>query len=127
MTRFLSRAVPIAVSAVAIFTGFAPRWLAFLGYLLALLLLFGNYYIDWAFLAFPFWVFLISIYILIDNLRRAGIISTRRAGRQSYCSLNTGSIERGMQLLEQLIDPSFAPKTFPIGAALLEAEIGLEE
>lgn len=63
----------------------------------------------------------------LRRLRRAGIISTRRAGRQSYCSLNTGSIERGMQLLEQLIDPSFAPKTFPTGTALLEAEIGLEE
>ncbi len=63
----------------------------------------------------------------LRKLRRAGIISTRRAGRQSYCSLNIGSIEHGMQLLEQLVDPSFAPKTFPTGAALLEAEIGLEE
>ena len=63
----------------------------------------------------------------LRKLRRAGIISTRRAGRQSYCSLNKRSIEHGMQLLEQLIDPSFAPETFPTGTALLEAEVGLEE
>jgi len=63
----------------------------------------------------------------LRKLRRAGIISTRRAGRQSYCSLNIHSIHHGMQLLERLIDPAFAPETYPVGTALLEAEIGLEE
>jgi hypothetical protein len=60
----------ITTSTVAIYTGFAPRWLAILGYLLSLLLLFGSYYIRWSFVVFPLWVLLISIYILIDNLRR---------------------------------------------------------
>jgi hypothetical protein len=58
--------------AVAIYTGFAPRWLAVLGYvlLLLLLLLFGSYYIRWSFAVFPLWVFLISLCILVENLRR---------------------------------------------------------
>ncbi len=56
-------------STVAIFTGFAPRWLAFLGYILSLLLLCFSYYVSWSFLVFPLWVFLISIYILLENTR----------------------------------------------------------
>jgi hypothetical protein len=59
----------ITTSTIAIYTGFAPRWLAVLGYVLALFLLFGSYYIDWSFAVFPLWVLLISIYILIDNIR----------------------------------------------------------
>lgn len=63
----------------------------------------------------------------LRKLRRAGIISTRRAGRQSYCSLNVHSIRHSIHLLEQLIDPAFAPEMFPTGSELLEAELGLEE
>jgi hypothetical protein len=60
----------ISTSTVAIYTGFAPRWIAFIGYALALLLLFGGYYAGWIFIVFPLWVFLISICILIENFRR---------------------------------------------------------
>ena len=60
----------ISTSTVAVYTGFAPRWIALLGYGLALILLFGSYYIAWSFVVFPFWVLLLSAYILIDNLRR---------------------------------------------------------
>ena len=59
-----------ATSTVAIYTGFVPRWLAVLGYVLSLILLFGSYYIRYSFVVFPLWVFLISICILVDNLRR---------------------------------------------------------
>jgi hypothetical protein len=59
----------ISTSTIAMYTGFAPRWLAFLGYILSLLLLFCSYYISWSFLVFPLWVFLTSIYILVDNIR----------------------------------------------------------
>ena len=59
----------VTTSTVAVYTGFAPRWLALLGYALSLLLLFGSYYLRWSFLVFPVWVFLISISILTDNLR----------------------------------------------------------
>jgi hypothetical protein len=60
----------ISTSTLTIRTGFAPRWIAFLGFACALLLLFSGRYIEWILLVFPLWVLLISIYILIDNLRR---------------------------------------------------------
>jgi len=60
----------ITASTLALTTGFTPRWLAIFGYILALLLLIGSYYISWSFVVFPVWVFLISFYILRDNLRR---------------------------------------------------------
>jgi hypothetical protein len=60
----------ITTSTVAIYTRFAPRWLAVFGYMLSLLLLFGSYYVRWNFVVFPLWVFLISLYILVDTLRR---------------------------------------------------------
>jgi hypothetical protein len=59
-----------STSTVVIYTGIAPRWIAFIGYLLALILLIGSYYINWGFAVLPIWVFLISVYILMDNLRR---------------------------------------------------------
>ena len=58
----------ISTSTVVIRTGIAPRWIAFLGFLLALMLLIGSFFISWSFAVLPFWVFLISVYILIDNL-----------------------------------------------------------
>src|SRR5258706_16046963 len=60
----------ISTSTVVIYTGIAPRWIAIIGYLLALVLLVGSYYISWSFAVLPVWVFLISVYILMDNLRR---------------------------------------------------------
>ena len=60
----------ITASTLALTTGFTPRWLAIFGYILALLLLIGSYYISWSFSVFPVWVFLISFYILRYNLRR---------------------------------------------------------
>ena len=60
----------ITTSTIALYTGIAPRWLAVFGYALALLLLFGSYYISWSFAVFPFWVFLLSVCILADNFRR---------------------------------------------------------
>src|SRR4029079_5021473 len=58
----------ISTSTVVIRTGIAPRWIAFLGFFLAAILLIGSYFIGWGIVVFPCWVFLISIYILIDNL-----------------------------------------------------------
>jgi hypothetical protein len=58
-----------STSTVVIYTGIAPRWIAYTGFLLALLLLLGSYYISWSFAVLPVWVFLISVYVLTDNLR----------------------------------------------------------
>lgn len=54
-------------STVVIYTGIAPRWLALLGYALALLLLFASYYIRWSFLLFPLWVLVFSSWIIIGK------------------------------------------------------------
>jgi hypothetical protein len=59
----------ISTSTVVVRTGIAPRWIAFLGLLLAVILLIGSFFISWSVAVFPSWVFLISVYILIDNLR----------------------------------------------------------
>jgi hypothetical protein len=62
----------ISTSTVVIYTRIAPRWIALLGYALALMLLFGSYFISWSFMVLPLWVFLISAVILSDNFRRPG-------------------------------------------------------
>jgi hypothetical protein len=59
----------ITTSTLAIYTGFAPRWLAILGYALALLLLFGSYYLSWSFVVFPVWVLVVSIHVLMIHMR----------------------------------------------------------
>ena len=61
----------ISTSTLAIRTGITPRWIVLVGYALALLILFGSGYIGWIVLVFPLWVLLISVYILIDQLRPA--------------------------------------------------------
>lgn len=68
----------ITTSTLAIYTEFAPRWIAFLGYGLALFILLGSYYLDWSLLIFPLWVLLISTYILLDDL--AAVSSTGPTG-----------------------------------------------
>lgn len=57
----------MSTSTVIIYTDIAPRWVAYLGFTLALLLLFGSSYFSWIFVAFPFWVFLISVCLLIEK------------------------------------------------------------
>jgi len=60
----------VTSSTVFLYTGIAPRWLAICGYALALLVLFGSYYISWSAFVFPAWVGVISIFMIIDNFRR---------------------------------------------------------
>ena len=67
----------ISTSTLAIRTGFAPRWIAFVGFAFALLLLLSGRYVEWIIMVFPLWVLLISIYILIDNLGRTSQSAAR--------------------------------------------------
>jgi hypothetical protein len=60
----------ISTSTIAVYTRFAPRWLALAGYVLSLVLLFGSYYLSWCFVVFPAWVFLISVSIFMENMSR---------------------------------------------------------
>jgi len=53
-------------------TGVLPRWLAFLGYGFAFVMLFRIGHIDrlgWVVMFLPLWILLISVYFLIDNYR----------------------------------------------------------
>ena len=70
----------ITVSTLAIYTGFASRWSAILGYVLALFLLIGSYYMSWSFVVFPLWVLLMSFLILRDNIRRSSEVAPSASG-----------------------------------------------
>jgi hypothetical protein len=59
----------IATSTLALRTGFIARWIAFVGYGVALLLLLSNRNMEGVMLVFPLWVLLVSLYILVGNLR----------------------------------------------------------
>jgi len=60
----------ISTSMIAIRIRIFPRWMAWLGFALALLLLLSTGYIFfWAPLVFPLWVLLVSLNILLSNLK----------------------------------------------------------
>jgi hypothetical protein len=63
-----------STSTIAIYTGVAPRYISYLGYGLALFLVFGSHYLDWSIFAFPAWVLLLSSHILADNLRSRSLV-----------------------------------------------------
>ena len=59
----------ISTSTVTLYTALAPRWIAFLGFGLAAIILLVGQHITWSIFILPAWVFVMSTYILIDNLR----------------------------------------------------------
>jgi hypothetical protein len=61
----------ITTCTLSLRTGIVPRWMAFLGLVLALFLLLSTGSFYWAPLVFPLWVLLISVYILLANLRKS--------------------------------------------------------
>jgi hypothetical protein len=62
----------ISLGTIWVRTHTMPRWLAFLTYGLALVLLLSIGYSLWVTLIFPGWVLLISVCILVLNLRSEG-------------------------------------------------------
>jgi hypothetical protein len=58
----------ISTCTLALRTEILPRWMSFLGYGLAVLLLLSIGLLPWASLVFPLWVLLISVHILAANL-----------------------------------------------------------
>lgn len=59
----------ISTSTISLRTAIVPRWVAFLGFALALFLLLTIEIFEWTPIVFPLWVFLMSICILIENSR----------------------------------------------------------
>ena len=58
----------------------------------------------------------------LRKLRRAHLISTRRVGRQVYCSLDIQRFQYCLQRLESLIDPTTQIESLPVGEMLIEAQ-----
>jgi hypothetical protein len=63
----------ISTCTLSLRTGIFPRWMTYLGYVLALFLLLSIGFFYWAPLVFPLWVLLISVYILQANLKKPKI------------------------------------------------------
>jgi hypothetical protein len=86
----------ITTSTLAIYTGFAPRWIAILGYVLALLLLFGSYYLSWSFVVFPLWVLVMSVHMLMVQARGQYFdnSSVQSEPNASDFSAGSGRVER---------------------------------
>ncbi len=63
----------------------------------------------------------------LRKLRRAGLVTTRRLGRQVYCSLNKERFAFCVQRLNSLIDPTTLIESLPTGASLVETEALLED
>ena len=57
-------------SSIALRTAFLPRWLAFIGFAVGLVLLLVITNFPWIVLLFPLWVLLVSAYILVADLRQ---------------------------------------------------------
>jgi hypothetical protein len=60
----------ISLATMWLRTGVMPRWLSFVTYAVAIILLFVTTLSLWATLIFPIWVFAVSILILVQNFRR---------------------------------------------------------
>jgi len=67
----------LSVSALALRTSALPRWVAASGLPVALLLLVATSGRSWTELAFPAWVLLVSVAILVTHPRRPGVITPR--------------------------------------------------
>jgi hypothetical protein len=65
----MSKPTTFTSLAKAISAGIFRRWMAFIGYTLAVMLLLNTGYLSWGILVFPLWVLLISTHILLANLK----------------------------------------------------------
>ncbi len=58
----------------------------------------------------------------LRKLRRAGLIRTRRVGRQVYCTLDNVRFQYCLQHLAGLVDPTAMAERLPVGPSLVEEE-----
>jgi hypothetical protein len=65
----------ISTCTLSLRTGIIPRWITYIGLVLALFMLLSLGRFSWAALVFPLWVLLISVHILMSNLARTGAAS----------------------------------------------------
>jgi hypothetical protein len=62
----------LAISTILVRTGLAPRWLVASGYLVAILLLLTVGFLPWVELAFPAWVLVLSLFVLVTSSHESG-------------------------------------------------------
>ncbi len=62
----------------------------------------------------------------LRKMRRAGLVSMRRVGRQVYCSLDHQKYQRCLQRLNTLVDPTLHMDAPPTGEALIETDLQVE-
>jgi len=67
----------IVTSSIGLRTAVFPRWIAFVGYVLALAMLLTISGFAWIALVFPSWVLLLSAYILVTDFDRGRQVATR--------------------------------------------------
>ena len=82
----------ISTCTIFLRTRTTPRWMALLGYVLALILLASISHLSLIILVFPLWVLLISIYILIENYRRGHDITMPMTEDTKPASMNRGNV-----------------------------------
>jgi ArsR family transcriptional regulator len=63
----------------------------------------------------------------LRKLRRAGLVHTRRVGRQVYCSLDSSRYQYCLQRLGTLVDPAVQLEPFPSGEILIEQGVTAED
>jgi hypothetical protein len=58
----------ISTATITLRTAFMPRWLGWLGYAIAAVLLLGAGLVPWVELLFPTWTLLVSVHLLVVKL-----------------------------------------------------------
>lgn len=62
----------LTASTIVLRTGITGRWTAVMGYAAAVFILLGSQFLDWTFMIFPIWVFIVSADILVRDYRSSG-------------------------------------------------------
>ena len=74
----------IVTSSIGLRTAISPRWMAFVGYALALVMLLTIADFAWIALVFPSWVLLLSAYILFTDFGRKHQVATRAEAKAPH-------------------------------------------
>lgn len=73
----------ISTATIGLRLAFMPRWLGWLGYVFAAILLVAAGSVGWVELVFPFWVLLLSVHTLLASLRAPREMGARDQARET--------------------------------------------
>lgn len=80
-------------STIGLRTAVFPRWMAFVGYAFALVMLLMIKGFGWIALAFPTWVLILSVYILVTDIGQGRQLAKAAAARPPRQSVPAGAAE----------------------------------